>query len=320
MAALLLTSPPTFLPPILSSKKSPINSFSPATKSSPSPSSSCSRILSPLFASTTTPSVHALRCRVRYRVGSWRCGALGEGSERAFNDEKTVYSGVYGPWTVEPSDVREVILYRCGLVTAAASFVLASSAAFLPEGNALGDILKQDIDFLYLLGASGLGLSLFLIHIYVTPIKRFLQALWAVGVAGSIATYLNLARPLEESLIQYVIDNPIAIWFVGPLFAALTGLVFKEGLCYGKLEAGILTFIIPGLLLGHLTGLMDNGTKLSLLGIWMALFVVFAARKFQQPIKDDIGDKSVFMFNALPEEEKKALVQKLEQQSYQELD
>lgn len=30
--------------------------------------------------------------------------------------------------------------------------------------------------------------------------------------------------------------------------------------------------------------------------------------------KDDIGDKSVFIFNALPEEEKKALIQKLEQQ------
>lgn len=38
------------------------------------------------------------------------------------------------------------------------------------------------------------------------------------------------------------------------------------------------------------------------------------------PIKDDIGDKSVFMFNALPEEEKKALIQKLEQQNNQELD
>lgn len=30
---------------------------------------------------------------------------------------------------------------------------------------------------------------------------------------------------------------------------------------------------------------MDNQAKLSLLGAWMALFVVFAARKFQQPIK-----------------------------------
>ena len=34
------------------------------------------------------------------------------------------------------------------------------------------------------------------------------------------------------------------------------------------------------------------------------------------PLKDDIGDKSVFMFNALPEEEeeKKVLARKLEQQ------
>ena len=98
------------------------------------------------------------------------------------------------------------------------------------------------------------------------------------------------------------------------------------GLCYGKLEAGILTFVIPGLLLGHLvnqkgtppqtvgscsclapfrqgtppqnvalilhylwshvqSGLMDNSTKSGLLGVWMVLFTIFAARKFQQPIK-----------------------------------
>jgi len=92
----------------------------------------------------------------------------------------------------------------------------------------------------------------------------------------------------------------------------------STGLCYGKLEAGILTFVIPGLLLGHLvsqkplrfissksriagiccthltifvvtfyvqSGLMDNSTKTTLLGVWMLLFMVFAARKFQQPIK-----------------------------------
>jgi hypothetical protein len=33
------------------------------------------------------------------------------------------------------------------------------------------------------------------------------------------------------------------------------------------------------------SGLMDDGAKLGLLGVWMALFTVFAARKFQQPIK-----------------------------------
>lgn len=123
----------------------------------------------------------------------------------------------------------QVILYRSGLVTSAASFVVAASSAFLPEGSLLRDIIKQNIDLFYTLGAGGLGLSLFLIHIYVNEIKRTLQALWTLGVVGSVATYANLAQPAGMSLIQYVINNPVAVWFVGPLFASLTGLVFKEG-------------------------------------------------------------------------------------------
>ncbi|KAL6638547.1 hypothetical protein ACP70R_023658 [Stipagrostis hirtigluma subsp. patula] len=249
-----------------------------------------------------------------------RLRAVGDRPGAGLADQTTVYNGVYGPWTVEDSDVREVLLYRSGLVTAAASFVAAASAAFLPEGNAAGDAIRQSIDLFYAAGAAGLGLSLVLIHIYVTPIKRFLQALWVAGVLGSAGTYLAAAQPLDESLVQYVLEHPASLWFVGPTFAALTGLVFKEGLCYGKLEAGILTFVIPCLLLGHLSGLMDNGTKAGLLGVWMLLFTVFAARKFQQPIKDDIGDKSVFMFNALPEEEKNALIQKLESQTGQKFE
>ncbi|XP_076926236.1 uncharacterized protein LOC143589329 [Bidens hawaiensis] len=241
-----------------------------------------------------------------------KCQAAGNDS---LLQPPTVYQGVYGPWSVDSSDIREVISYRSGLVTAATSFVLASSTVFLPADFVLTDLLKQNIDILYSIGAAGLGLSLVLIHIYVTEIKRTLQALWLLGVVGSVAAKICLAQPADVSLVQYVVDIPVAVWFVGPLFAALTGLVFKEGLCYGKLEAGILTFIIPSVLLGHLSGLMDDGAKTGLLGVWMALFVIFAARKFTQPIKDDIGDKSVFMFNALPEEEKTALIQKLQQQN-----
>lgn len=263
--------------------------------------------MSPIFLSSSADRASA-------RLQSFRCRAVGESSQPQTSLAETVYQGVYGPWSVDSTDVREVILYRSGLVTAATSFVVAASAAFLPDSFFLTDIVKHNIDFVYAIGAGGLGLSLFLIHIYVTEIKRTLQAFWGLGVAGSFATYACLARPAGDGLVQYVVDNPVAIWFVGPLFASLTGLVFKEGLCYGKLEAGILTFIIPTVLLGHLSGLMDDGAKLSLLGLWMALFVIFAGRKFTQPIKDDIGDKSVFTFNSLPEDEKMALIQKLEQQ------
>lgn len=238
--------------------------------------------------------------------------------QAADSSSQTLYQGIYGPWSVDSDDVREVILYRTGLVTAAASFVIAASTAFLPDHSFLTDLIKPNIDLFYALGAAGLGLSLLLIHIYVTEIKRTLQLLWGLGVLGSLATSFALAEPAGQNLIQYVVDHPTAVWLVGPLFAAFTGLVFKEGLCYGKLEAGVLTFVVPAVLLGHLTGLMDEGLKTTLLGLWMALFVVFAGRKFTQPIKDDIGDKSVFIFQSLPEEEKKLLIEKLklEQQNY----
>nr|AFK33928.1 unknown [Lotus japonicus] len=253
-------------------------------------------------------------CRIK--IGSVRYKALGDNRQGSL-DDTAVYEGIYGPWTIDSSDVREVILYRSGLVTAAASFVMAACAAFLPSNSALCDALKQNLDLLYVLGSGGLGLSLLLIHIYVSEIKRALQALWGLGILGSAIAYINLALPANENLIQCVVDNPPAVWLVGPLFAALTGLVFKEGLCYGKLEAGVLTFVIPTVLLGHMTGLMDDGARLTLLASWMALFVIFAGRKFTQPIKDDIGDKSVFMFNSLSDDERKTLIEKLEQQKTQ---
>ncbi|KAF5741220.1 hypothetical protein HS088_TW10G00216 [Tripterygium wilfordii] len=160
-----------------------------------------------------------------------------------------------------PDPLISRTLERSGLVTAAASFVVAGSAAFLPNGILLSEIIRKNLDIFYLLGA---------------------------GAARSYSSWHHVdARGAP---------------------------VFKEGLCYGKLEAAVLTFIIPMVLLGHLTGLMDDGAKLNLLASWMALFVIFAGRKFTQPIKDDIGDKSVFMFNSLSKDQKKSQIEKLEQQ------
>jgi uncharacterized integral membrane protein len=115
-------------------------------------------------------------------------------------------------------------------VTAAASFVAAASAAFLPEGNPIASTVTGAADVMYACDGAGLDLSPVLIHIYVTPIKRFLQVLWAIGALGSVGTYLVAARPLDEGLMQYVVDHPAVLWFVGPTFVVLTGLVFKEGM------------------------------------------------------------------------------------------
>jgi len=215
---------------------------------------------------------------------------------------------------VDSADVREVVLYRAGLVITATTFIAAASTALLPDGNVVKSVIQSVYDPLYVVGAGGLGVSLLLIHIYVTPLKRALQVFWAVGVLGSLGVAVNFAAPEQQGLVNFVISHPAAIWAVGPLFASLTGLVFKEGLCYGKPEAAALFFVIPSLLLGRLSGQMDETVQLGLLAAWMALFALFASRKFTQSIKDDIGDKSVFMFIALPEDAQQALLRRLQEQ------
>ena len=54
------------------------------------------------------------------------------------------------------------------------------------------------------------------------------------------------AQPITE----YVGSHPEAVWGIGPFFAALTGVAFKEGVCYGKLECALLFLLTPALLLG----------------------------------------------------------------------
>ena len=68
-----------------------------------------------------------------------------------------------------------------------------------------------------------------------------------------------------------------------------------QGACYGKPEAIALFFVTPVLLLGHLTGLVPQGGEKGLLLTFVALCTIFAGRKWTQAVKDDIGDKSVFM-------------------------
>ena len=46
----------------------------------------------------------------------------------------------------------------------------------------------------------------------------------------------------------------MSVLLVGPMFAALTGLAFKEGMCYGKPEAALLFFAVPAMCLSHLFG------------------------------------------------------------------
>lgn len=200
-----------------------------------------------------------------------------------------IYQGQFGEFTITATDRREVLIYRAGLVVAALSFALGSS--LLLWQGAQPTVLTA-LTLLYGCFSIALGVSLLTIHIYLGALHRLLQLFWVVGTGTAIA--LSLAYPQPLALTVYT--HSLTLVGIGFVFAALTGVFFKEAFCFNRLETKVLTPLIPILLLGHLLGILPVAWEQGLLGVWASLFVVFALRKVVQPIPPDIGDKSVFVY------------------------
>ncbi|MBE9179593.1 DUF2301 domain-containing membrane protein [Oculatella sp. LEGE 06141] len=201
--------------------------------------------------------------------------------------EPQVYQGQFGEFTIDTHDRQGVIFYRAGLMVAALSFAVGSTLV-LWQPHTFVQLLTP----LYACFSLALGISLLLIHIYLIPLHRALQAFW---IAGSVAA-IAIALAYREPLALTVYHNPTTLLGIGLTFVALTGIFFKEAFCFNRLETKLLTPIVPLLLLGHLSGLLPLVWERGLLAAWAVLMVVFALRKAVQPIPDDIGDKSVFAY------------------------
>jgi uncharacterized integral membrane protein len=202
-------------------------------------------------------------------------------------DAQPVYQGQFGEFTITEGDRQSVIIYRSGLVIAALSFALGSTLALWNGGD---PVVQQVISILFSTFCIGLAVSLLSIHIYMAILHRALQAFWVVGVGAAIA----VAHFYPDPFAVTVYHQPITILGIGFVFAALTGLFFKEAFCFNRMETKLLTPLIPLLLLGHLFGFLPLTVEKSLLATWAVLFTIFALRKVVQPIPPDIGDKSVF--------------------------
>lgn len=203
------------------------------------------------------------------------------------NAELQVYQGQFGEYTITKGDRLGVIIYRAGLVIAAASFAIATNLLF-----ARGESILPWLTPLFALFSLGLGISLLTIHIYLAILHRFLQIFWLIGTVTAVA----IAWQIDEPLALYVYNHPLTLLGVGFIFAALTGIYFKEAFCFNRLETKFLTPLVPFLLLGHLMGFLPLAVEQVLLATWTILFTIFAFRKAIQPIVPDIGDKSVFAY------------------------
>ena len=202
--------------------------------------------------------------------------------------EPIVYQGQFGEFAITQSDRTGVIVYRTGLMVASLSFALGSALVLLNSDPNILTVLTP----IFACFCIALGVSLLTIHIYLAALHRVLQLFWAIGSLAAVAQALTSS----ESLAMTVYNRPGALFGIGFVFAALTGIYFKEAFCFNRLETKFLTPLVPILLLGHLLGILPIQGERVLLSVWAILFVVFAIRKAIQPIPPDIGDKSVFAY------------------------
>lgn len=201
--------------------------------------------------------------------------------------EPEVYQGQFGEYTITDSDRAGVLAYRISLMVAALTFAIGVGLA-LWQGN--NPTVQQALTPLYICFSLVLGLSLATIHIYLSLLHRLLQLFWGIGGIAALV----LATQNSEPLALTIYNQPQTLFGLGFTFAALAGIYFKEAFCFNRLETKFLTPLVPFLLLGHIAGVLSIYQEQFLLTVWAFLFLVFALRKFFQPIPQDIGDKSVF--------------------------
>jgi len=195
------------------------------------------------------------------------------------------FEGVYGPYTITEQDRLEVRRYRLALLTSGLALLAGVMHCW---------VLGMAWAWLWMLPVGiGLGLALLWIHIYLRPLHRALQLFWLAGCLGW-AGLVVIAGPTQA--LPTLAENPLWILAIGPLFAALAGIGFKEFFCFQRIEAIGLTLLLPLALLGRLLGLLSGGVCLALMALAAALMVVLALRKFGMDAAADVGDKSVFAY------------------------
>ncbi|YAI81530.1 MAG: DUF2301 domain-containing membrane protein [cyanobacterium endosymbiont of Rhopalodia sterrenbergii] len=202
-------------------------------------------------------------------------------------EQSAIYQGQFGEFIITQNDRTKVIIYRLGLCLAALIFAIATLLVLI-----IGEQLwvVNLLTPLFVIFSVGLGISLATIHIYLRPLHRLLQIFWIIGTIAA----LLIAWQSSDPLAVFVYNHPSTLFGIGFTFAALTGIFVKEAFCFNRLETKFLTFLVPSLLLGHLTRILPVGVEVVFLASWGFLFIIFGLRKAIQAIPPDIGDKSVF--------------------------
>ncbi|GJQ15037.1 hypothetical protein GpartN1_g6828.t1 [Galdieria partita] len=198
------------------------------------------------------------------------------------------FPGRFGKWYLTERDVTEIGCYRGSLVVSSLCLLTC-----LVLGNLLPDSSHRFLDLSIWLSTLSLGVALQYIHIYAKVLKKALQILWFVGVLGML--FVQLSSQSNELVLETV-KHPNSLLFSGWTLIAFNGLLFKEAFCYRQYEAILLTFMVPILSFGHFLSLLSGETANIILFFISLSYIYFAVRKFDSPLVNDLGDKSIFEY------------------------
>ena len=205
--------------------------------------------------------------------------------ENSYFQSSNPIKGVYGDFIVTTSDKKEVLFYRLSILFCGLFFSIGIAQWFTNGSNQI---------WIWLLGMTiSMGLSLKWIHIYLRPLHRTLTTFWVLGCIGFLVLSYHFG---VTNLMHGIRENPKSILLIGPLFASLSGIGFKEFFCFRRIEAIGITIFIPIALTGYLTELANGSFTFAMLLVSSLLLLILGIRKFNLPAEADIGDKSVFDF------------------------
>ena len=205
--------------------------------------------------------------------------------ENSYFQSSNSIKGVYGDFIVTSNDKKEVLFYRLSILFCGLFFSIGIAQWFTNGSHQI---------WIWLLGMSiSLGLSLKWIHIYLRPLHQTLTIFWILGCIGFVILAYHFGF---SNIIHGIRENPKSILLIGPLFASLAGIGFKEFFCFRRIEAIGITIFIPIALIGYLTELANERFTFAMLVVSSLLLLFMGIRKFNLPAEADIGDKSVFDF------------------------
>jgi uncharacterized integral membrane protein len=187
-------------------------------------------------------------------------------------------------------DKISVILYRVGIVLSTL-FIIAG--AWLSSNASLyGDYISFSFltNVLFLLLYAAVGMSVFLIHLYVSKFHRVLKKLYYVAVIALIFLFVDG----RGDVLGVLVSKPYGSLLLLPLAGCLGFITAKEAFCFRLVEGYFLAMTMP-LYLVLFAGrvLTAKGASYGLILI-AAMLVIFTVRKVFMPLHFDIGDKSAY--------------------------